>query len=488
MANRMSTRARRVLLCTALIIPVVTPARPVSALPPVSYDLDPSTGRPYDQTEYLQEEGWQGNPSSPTRFAFWPTCTGTEMKDGTIYRGGRSTYCLRGFQYRKTGTTSWVDMLPVYNAGSSSGLMWTERNVSDFEGLGPSMSVSNRVLGMTIYGTDLRKPDPDTVYRVKVNVGDMDFVAMRSSGSEGAFTQAMDPSGQGSLLVADARPGATSVVIPARDTCVGEVRATKSTNNTFSVSLFDRKLFPSLVPLEGVVLESDAYPSANSYFPQFDPRTGGFTIKVCAPHLKEDGSLNVGYYRLLLTSPMLEKMGYYFRLGDGATVTDGRLLSADQVAELESRAASDFALSSTEQGTVASTAKLVIDPVSGEVGLRISGDIHYSGPVVSVVRTGPGVWPISDNTTSSKTLSVGYRNTQVSKGTLYAELLTKAGRKVVAKTSGKAKPLGSAVVSLPKKTKAGDYVLRVYVVGAKVKGKSKTTTIQELPVSLTVGG
>ena len=410
------------------------------------------------------------------------------MKDGTTYTGGRSTFCLKSFEYRKAGTETWIPMFPTPIPGPPSGHMWTEKNVKDTEGLGPSMSIANRVLGMTVYETKVRELDPDTIYRVSVNVGSMDFIAMRSSGADGAFNQSPSSSGAGTILTVDARPGATSVVIPAQDTCQGEVRATKSTTNTYSVSLFDRKSFPALEAYEGVVLESDAYPSANSYFPVFDSRTGGFSIKVCAPHFKADGSLNVGYYRLLLTGPMLRRMGYYFRLADGQTVQDGRTLTADQLKDLQTRVGPDFSLTSNEQGTVQSSVTLSVDPSDGEISLRISGDVHYSGPTISVLRTGSGVWPTDGISASGRYLTVGYRNGEKVAGTLYVELIAQASRKTVAKSSVKAKPLGAASVLVPKKTGSGQYVLRVYIAGAKVKGKSKITKIQDLPVSVTKGG
>lgn len=175
-------------------------------------------------------------------------------------------------------------------------------------------------------------------------------------------------------------------------------------------------------------------------------------------------------------------------LPNGDTVTDGRSLTAGQIADLEKQASSDFAMNSSEQGNIDKTVMLHVDAETGGISLKISADIHYSGPTVTVVRTGSGVWPTTDTPSAGRSLSVGYRNGSVSKGTLLVELRTQAG-KLVAKNSGKAYSLGSAWVSVPKKTKAGQYVLRVYVVGAKAKGKkAKSTTIQNLPVQIAPAG
>ena len=73
----------------SLLAPLMTAPGPASALPPASWDLDPSTGRPYDFNSYDPNganAGWQSNPTAYVHWAFWPACTGTTMPDGTAHK------------------------------------------------------------------------------------------------------------------------------------------------------------------------------------------------------------------------------------------------------------------------------------------------------------------------------------------------------------------------------------------------------------------
>jgi hypothetical protein len=57
---------------------------------------------------------------------------------------------------------------------------------------------------------------------------------------------------------------------------------------------------------------------------------------------------------------------------------------------------------------------------------------------------------------------------------------------LVAKSSRTVKSAsgGRADVRIPRTAKPGSYVLKVYIAGKKIKGKSTTVTIQNLPVKV----
>jgi hypothetical protein len=125
----------------------------------------------------------------------------------------------------------------------------------------------------------------------------------------------------------------------------------------------------------------------------------------------------------------------------------------------------------------------------GEISVEISADVSYSSPTITVSRNGPAVWRGIDNSRQGGYVAVKYKTSAKVTGTLYAELRSTSG-KLVSKTTKviKSSQGGGASVDIPKSARAGKYVLKVYVVGAKVKGKAKTTPIQNLPVAVTKGG
>jgi hypothetical protein len=82
-------------------------------------------------------------------------------------------------------------------------------------------------------------------------------------------------------------------------------------------------------------------------------------------------------------------------------------------------------------------------------------------------------------------LDVRYITKNKISGTLVTELRNSSG-KVVAKSTKarKSTTRGNADVLVPKKIKPGNYSLRVYMVGPKVKNKQKRTVIQTIPVTI----
>jgi hypothetical protein len=362
---------------------------------------------------------------------------------------------------------------------------WTTGNGASGVGgkVGPSVRTVGGALLIDLWD-GVNELDPGVEYRISVHIGTFDMSVMRSVGSGGTFTQVVEPSGERELTVS-ARPGARSIMIPPTDVCTNPVaRATRSHSAAWSVSLFDRKLFTKFALFDGAVLESDAYGTGDS-FPVFNTSTGTFSVKVCAPHFKADGSLNIGYYRLVLTRPMLERAGYFLTDSAGRLVTDGRLLSSAEVTRLESKVARDFRLTSSEQPDLSDEIDLVIDE-AGELSVSIYADIHYSSPVLTVARTGAAVWQASTDASNGKSVDVGYQTASKATGDLVVEMRTKAG-KLLAKSTRKVKSVtvGRADLKVPKSAKPGSYVLKVYIARKKANGKTTVTPLQELPVTVT---
>ncbi len=487
-AKHRTGRVRAVLTALAMLFPLLGLPGPAMADPGQSWSLDPSSGRPFDFLSYPQETGWQSNPTSPTKWAFWPVCTGTTLSDGSAYQGGRGTYCLRAVNARRGESESWTKLTPKLRdpdpASPSWSSDWTVSNGST--GIGGSVSPSARTVNQVLIidvSDGVNDLDPGIEYQVTLHIGDYDMAVMRSVGSGGRFSQATEASG-GRVLTISSRPGARSVLIPPTDVCTNPTaRATRSHSAAWSVSLFDRKIYTKFALFDGAVLESDAYGTGDA-FPVFDIRTGTFSAKVCAPHFKADGSLNIGYYRLVLTRPMLERAGYYLTDSAGRPITDGRLLSPAEVTRLESKVARDFRLTSSEQPSLADEVDLVIDE-EGELSVSIYADIHYSSPVLTVSRTGAAAWQASSDASAGKFVDIGYQTASKTSGTLIVELRSKAGV-LIAKSSRTVKSAsgGRADVRIPRTAKPGSYVLKVYIAGKKIKGKSTTVTIQNLPVKV----
>ena len=482
-------RVRAVLIALAVSFPLLGTSGPALADPGQSWNLDPSSGRPFDFQSYPQESGWQSNPTSPTKWAFWPVCTGTTLSDGSTYQGGRDSYCLRSVNARRGEGGPWTKLTPKLRDPDPVSLAWssdwTAPNGSTGLGgsIGPSVRTVNKVLIIDVWD-GVNDLDPGIEYQVSVHIGDYDMAVMRSVGSGGRFSQTTEASG-GRVLTVSSRPGARSVLIPPTDVCTNPTaRATRSHSAAWSVSLFDRKIYTKFSLFDGAVLESDAYGTGDA-FPVFDTRTGTFSAKVCAPHFKADGSLNIGYYRLVLTRPMLERAGYYLTDSAGRPVTDGRLLSSAEVTRLESKVARDFRLTSSEQPGLSDEIDLVIDE-AGELSVSIYADIHYSSPVLTVGRTGAAVWQTSTDASSGKYVDVGYQTGSRATGNLVVEMRTKAG-KLLAKSTRKVKSVsvGRADLKVPKSAKPGSYVLKVYIAGKKANGKSSVTPLQTLPVKVT---
>lgn len=480
-------------VCLAMLAPVVSMPSPASAEPPASWELDPVTGRPYDFQSYPQPEGWQRNPSGPTMWGFWPVCTGTALDNGSAYTGGRSNYCLKSISVRRTGDTAWTNMSPQLLGAAPMAPAWSTDWAADSGrgGLGGKLVPSARTVG-SWFGLDLwdgmNELDATVEYRAEVNIGSYDMVAMRSIGAGGAYSQSKNAAGE-NILTVSARPGARSVMIPPTDVCTNPTaRATASYRAAWSVTLFDRKLFAKYAPYEGAVLESDAYPSSSDYFPTFDTNTGSFRIKVCAPHYRADGSLNVGYYRLVLSRSMLENAGYYLADAKGNPLTDGRTLDAASRAAVEKKVSGDFSLSSTTQSGISGTVKLLVAD-DGAISVEITADVSYSAPTIALTRNGPAMWRSTDKPVSGGYVAVRYRTATKTSGTMVAELRTTSG-KLIARTSKTVRSAsgGGTSIDVPKSARAGKYVLKVYIAGKKVKGKTPITRIQSLPVAVTKGG
>lgn len=452
-----------------------------------SWDLNPETNLPYDQMAYPQEPGWQTNPTSVVKWAFWPVCTGVTQDDGSVFTGGRATYCLLAVELQQKGSTAWTKMTPRSNGNPPSTHSWSA-DWSQPRGalglglrVGPQLRLVNRTLSIDLWDGS-NNLDSTYNYRVVANIGILNPVAMRTSGSNGNFEE-LTANGTTTLTVS-ASTGAGSIVIPPTDVCDREITATRSYSAGWSVTLFDGTLFPKLAPFEGGVVETDAYPSANSFFPAFNATTGSFSLKVCAPHFKSDGSLNIGYYRLVMSQAMLERAGYVLSLPNGKPIVDGRSLNTGEIQSATQKAVNDFQMSSSDNQTLAPTIELIVRE-DGSVDLAIRTEMHYSSPTVSVQRKGPAVWRLTDTPSRGSYLDVSYITKKKISGTLVVELRTESG-KVVAKST-RAKKLtsrGNADVLVPKKIKPGNYSLRVYMMSPKVKNKQKRTAIQTIPVTI----
>ncbi|MEY4365120.1 MAG: hypothetical protein RLZZ305_464 [Actinomycetota bacterium] len=493
MTPRVRRRALGAVLCLSFLLPALTVPSPVSAEPPQSWDLDPSTGRPYDFGSYPAPDGWQQNPSGPTMWAFWPVCTGTTLDDGTTYTGGRARYCIRAISTRRMGDTEWKAMTPRLQGAAPRPPAWSTdwsanggRNGLGGQ-VGPSARIVNGWFGLDLWDGK-NELDATVEYRAELNIGAYDMVAMRSVGAGGAYSQTKNPAGD-NILSVSARPGANSVMIPPTDVCTNPTaRATQSFKAAWSVTLFDRTRFARYAPYEGAVLESDAYPSSNDYFPVFDADTGSFRIKVCAPHYRDDGTLNVGYYRLVLTRAMLESSGYYLSDTKGRPLTDGRTLDAADRDAIAEKVSGDFLLSSSTQSGLSGKVKLLVAG-DGAISVEISADVSYSAPTISLARRGPAVWRALDRPESGGVVTVRYRTAAKVSGTLHTELRTSSGRLVASSTKVvRSTTSGGTTVDVPKSAKAGKYVLKVYIAGSKINGKARITQVQSLPVSITKGG
>lgn len=467
---------------------------PASADAPESWDLNPATGRPYDFNDYTKIDGWQGNPSAPTAWGLWPLCTGTTRADGKPYAGGRSKYCVTSVDVRRAGASDWVKMAPK---STDSGLAtdrpswsadWSSN--SGKGALGGVVDPQVQLVGKWfVVKVQQQTVQSDLEFRVSVDIGDMDVVAMKSSGSNSSYSQAISPSGTRIVTAVARSDGAGTIIIPPpsnNDVCVQQVTATRSTLGDWSVIMYDRKMTPELAGYDGGVVESDAYPSSNVFFPLFDQNTGQFKLTVCSAHFKSDGSLNLGYYRLVLSPAMLHAMGYYLSDANGNEVTDARGYTATQLEDLRRKVEKDFVLFSSEQPDLEDAVSLVVNS-DGSVSVKLSAEIHYSGPTMSAARTGNAVWMTTKTPTSGRYLDIRYRSQVSTKGTLVTELRTQKGA-LVARSSRPARSTGTSDLKVPASSRTGQYVLRVYIAGAKVKGKAKITKIQDLPVSLTKGG
>gem|GEM_PF-2319544 len=477
-------------LVLASVVPCVAVSGVASADTGESWALNPVDGRPFDFQSYPQESGWQSNPAGPTMWGFWPVCSGTTLDDGSSYSGGRSTYCVRSLDARQiSADVPWTRLTPRLQGADPRSPAWSTEwaGGTGRSGVGGRVSPSVRTVGGALLidlWDGVNDLDPAVEYRISVHIGTFDMSVMRSVGSGGAFTQTTEPSG-GRVVTVSSRPGARSVMIPPTDACKNpNARATRSHAAAWSASLFDRKIFTKFAPFDGAVLESDAYGTGDA-FPVFDTRTGTFSVKVCAPHFRADGSLNVGYYRLVLTQPMLARAGYHLADSAGRPVTDGRKLSGAERSALEARVAKDFRLSSSEQPDIAGQITLVISE-SGAVSVSIYADVHYSSPVLTVSRTGAAVWQVSTDASTGGYVDIGYQTSSRTSGTLIVELRNKAGS-LVAKSSRTVKSVtkGRADVRIPRTAKSGAYVLKVYMAGKKLKGKVQSVTIQNLPVQVT---
>ncbi len=484
-SSKFRTRVALVLISSCLAVSPTSSVVAAGVGP--SWDLNPETNLPYDQMDYPQEPGWQTNPTSIVKWAFWPVCTGVTQDDGTVITGGRSTYCLLAVELQQKGSTTWTKMTPRSNGIAPIAHGWSADWSQPRGSLGlgirvsPQLRLVNKTLSIDLWdgNNDL---DSTYNYRVVANIGILNPVAMRSSGSNGNFEE-LTVNGTTTLTVS-ASTGAGSIVIPPTDVCDRELTATRSYSAGWSVTLFDGKLFPKLAPFEGGVVETDAYPSSNSFFPAFNATTGSFSLKVCAPHFKSDGSLNIGYYRLIMSQAMLERAGYVLSLPDGKPVGDGRTRTAAELQSATQKAVNDFQMASSDKQTLAPTVELIVRE-DGSVDLAIRTEMHYSSPTVSVQRKGPAVWRLTDAPTRGSYLGVRYITKNKISGTLVTELRTASG-KVVAKSTKarKSTTRGNADVLVPKKIKPGKYSLRVYMVGPKVKNKQKRTVIQTIPVTI----
>jgi len=483
--SKFRTRVAFVLISSCL---VVSPSASViaSGVGP-SWDLNPETKLPYDQMDYPQEAGWQTNPASAVRWAFWPVCSGVIQDNGTVFTGGRATYCLLAVELQQKGSTTWTKMTPRSNGNPPSYHSWSAdwSKPIGATGLGirvgPQLRLVNRTISIDLWDGN-SELDPTYNYRVIANIGILNPVAMRTNGSNGDFKK-LTVNGTTTLTVS-ASTGAGSVVVPATDVCDRQMTATRSYSAGWSVALFDGTLFPKLAPFEGGIVETDAYPSRNLFFPTFNPATGSFFLKLCAPHFKSDGSLNIGYYRLVMSQAMLERAGYVLSLPDGKPIGDARTLTADELQSATQKAVNDFQMTSSDNQTLAPTIELIVRE-DGSVDLAIRTEMHYSSPTVSVQRNGPAVWRLTDTPSRGSYLDVRYLTKKKISGTLVVELRTGSG-KAVAKSmkAKKATTRGNATVLVPKKIKPGNYSLRVYMMGPKIKNKQTRTVIQTIPVTI----
>ena len=473
-----------------LLAPLATGTAGVASAdgPPKSWDLKPSVDVPWDFFDYPRPTGWQTDPSGHTQWAFWPTCTGVAMHDGTANADGRLRYCLSSIAVRRSPADPWTQMTPKSQGAAPRSPWWSAdwSNRNGRGGLGGSPNPSARMVGnafLVDLSEGMNDLDPAVEYQLTYNIGKYDMSVMRSVGSGGVFSQSKNANGD-TVVTVSSKPGARSIMIPATDVCTNpEARATKSFTSSWSVSLFDKALWPKFAPYEGAVLESDAYGTGGD-FPVFDPETGAFSVKVCAPHYKDDGSLNIGYYRLVLTRPMLERAGFFFTDAAGNVVTDARTLTAEQRTALENQARRAFSLTSTEQTDIVGKVTLVVAD-DGEMSIDISATVNYSAPTISVVRTGPAVWKTTGDTAAGRNVGVRYKTASAASGKLIVELRNQAGRLVSAKVRNVRSTTGGTTdIAVPRSSKAGTYVLRVYIAGKTARGKTKITPVQNLPIEV----
>ena len=111
----------------------------------------------------------------------------------------------------------------------------------------------------------------------------------------------------------------------------------------------------------------------------------------------------------------------------------------------------------------------------------LSGEIHYSGPTVSVNRTRPAAWPISPSATIGKQFIVRYELSKKLTGIATISVKNSAGKVVaLSSKSVKASDKSSMSVLIPKSLKPGRYTA---VVSVKPKN-GKATSVR--PVQIVV--
>lgn len=446
------------------------------------YEVNKDTGRPFHFHEYTK---------ATVLWALWPLCDGVVMYDGEVVSGKRANYCVLSVKSRKK--TDLKSQVPAeeWKALAAKQVMslpnpaeWKEdwsqprsqtgyatqiypvvkivnyKNDPDIHmGLeaGDGMNVTNRS------GYTQREVDPEKEYQITLNVGSLDLFAMAMTGQQGRISNTKADNGDNILTVSGA-PDSASLIDYSKgqpDECGDNtLSAMWSPKSYLRMWVLGATAHPEEAKtMRGTVIESDATVfddrNAQKYLPTWNAQEGEFRLKVCAPHLRDDGTtLNTGYYRILLTPTMLSAMGYTVQLPD---------TSDTAVTEAQADAKDDFKITADDGQAPALNVDLVKN-ADGTYSVFLSGEIHYSGPTVSVNRTAPAAWPITTSAKTGKRFTTRYVLAKKLTGAATLTIKNAAGKVVALSTKTvKASDKASVSVVIPKTLKPGRYTATVSV-------------------------
>ena len=497
--NRLSQMATAALLATSILW--VSGASPVlgAAEDRTGYELNKDTGQPFHFHDYTK---------ATVLWALWPLCNGVVMYDGEVVSGKRANYCILSVKSQKKTTAQsqgtageWTTLAAKQVMTLPNPAEWKEdwsqprsqtgyatqiypvvktvnyKNSPDVHmGLeaGDGADITNRLGGVA------REVNPEKEYQITLNVGSLDLFAMAITGQQGRISSSKATNGDNILTVSGA-PDSASLIDYSKgqpDECTdNSLSAMWSPKSYLGMKLLGATAHPEEAKImRGTVIESDATVfddrNAQKYLPTWDAELGEFRLKVCAPHFRDDGkTLNTGYYRILLTPTMLSSMGYALQLPEK---------SEEALAKAQSEAKKDFEITADDGQAPPLNVELVKN-ADDTYSIFLSGEIHYSGPTVSVNRTRPAAWPISPSATIGKQFIVRYELSKKLTGIATLSIKNSAGKVVaLSSKSVKASDKSSMSVLIPKSLKPGRYTAVV-----SVKPKSgKATSVR--PVQIVV--